>query len=400
MKILLLTHKTPFPPNDGGTLATYHMIQGLQQAGAQVDVLCMRTPKHASLLADFPAEILQGVRWHQVFVDTRLRWQAALRNLLFSEKPYNAERFVSQAFADKLRDLSTESYDLVQLEGLYLAPYLPLIRQLYPARVVMRSHNVEHQIWERMVQQEQNLLKKWYKKGIQRRVRRMELASLQQIDALVPISAVDAAYFKSYTQVPLKVSITGMPEQKFKNRQEGRPHTLFFLGALDWEPNLEGLLWFVREVWPAVKMSLPQLSFHVAGRQAPNGLAEQLSAAGIVFHGEVPDAQSFMDQYQVLIVPLFSGSGVRIKIIEAMARGKAVLTTSVGAEGLDVQSGEQLVIADSVENMLQQLVQWEQQDGERQHVASQGYAFAEEHFNNLENCRSLLQFYQSLKANE
>jgi len=128
--------------------------------------------------------------------------------------------------------------------------------------------------------------------------------------------------------------------------------SLFHLGALDWFPNQEGLMWFVKNCWPEIKKLHPELSFHIAGRNGNPDFLKKIASPGIVFHGEVPDAQEFINNYSIMIVPLLSGSGMRIKIIEGMAMGKAIITTSIGTEGIPTTDMENILIADKPQDVI------------------------------------------------
>ncbi|MBQ1606060.1 MAG: glycosyltransferase, partial [Bacteroidales bacterium] len=177
MKILVLANKMPYPPKDGGAIATLSLARSLHRCGCEVDLLAMNTPKHFCRVEDIPAEISSEINFYAVEVDTTIKATKALKNLLFSSKPYNAERFVNEAFAERLKALlSEEQYDVVQLEGLYLCPYIETIRKFSSAKIALRAHNVEHEIWKRMVENEKSLPKRLYKGIIARRMRRFELS--------------------------------------------------------------------------------------------------------------------------------------------------------------------------------------------------------------------------------
>jgi glycosyltransferase involved in cell wall biosynthesis len=131
--------------------------------------------------------------------------------------------------------------------------------------------------------------------------------------------------------------------------------TLFFLGSLDWIPNREGLLWFVEEVYPELLRRNPELKLHIAGRNAPVKLIKSLQKPGIVFHGQIANAKEFMQAYGIMVAPCFSGSGMRVKIIEAMAIGKPVITTPIGAEGLAIRNEENIIIASQAGEFIDQV---------------------------------------------
>ncbi len=211
MKILQIANKVPYPPRDGGSIATFAMTKGFRELGHEVTVLAMSTSKHPVMVSDIPQEIREKIRFLLVDVNTQLDPWRATRNLFFSRLPYNAERFVSRDFSQRLQYLlSEEVFDVIQLEGLYLAPYVPRIRKYSKALLSMRSHNIEHEIWERSVKQRTGLTK-FYTGIIAKRVRKMEVASMNRYDAMIPITRRDGDILISMgCKLSMHISPTGI----------------------------------------------------------------------------------------------------------------------------------------------------------------------------------------------
>ncbi len=395
LRILVLCNKMPYPSNDGGTIATLNMIVGLAAQGNMVDVLAMQTPKHNFPLVKLSAELKQNIKWHSVWIDTDIKAWRMLKNLLFSRLPYNAERFVSEEFETKLEDLLAEnSYDIVQLEGLYLSSYIPIIRKCSKSAISMRSHNVEAQIWERLAATDTNLLKRLYKRILSRRISRLEAKTLSLIDVLVPITRNDAEKLPFIPQCTY-VAPTGIEPQKFSPyKTPAIEKSLFYIGALDWEPNQEAVLWFVRNVWTDVQNQHPDWEFHIAGRNAPDSFALELAKYPVVFDGQVASAQEFIERHNIMVVPLLSGSGMRIKIIEAMAHSRCVITTPIGAEGIDAENGRQILIG-STPDELKALILKTISDAEyTRNIAEEAFAFTNANFSNRLIISGLNQFYK------
>lgn len=354
MRVLQLCNKPPYPPRDGGSLAMFNLACSLQNLGHQVSVLTMFTRKHR-LTSGQSQEFSRIMEVHSVYVDTTPSPFRIITNLIFSDMPYHVERFFSKTFENELcRMLKTSSFDVIQLEGLYLTGYIPAIRNNSDALIVLRAHNVEYEIWERMVQGETNIFRRAYFRILAKRIKNYEQQILNQYDILVPITTRDLDHFSAMGNTkPAHVCNAGVNiDYKTGSKEiqvEQYPSTtasLFFIGSLDWIPNQEGLLWFVNRVFPLIHHQFPAVKFHIAGRNAPQSLQKSLNYPGILFHGEVADARVFMAKHQISIAPCFSGSGMRIKIIESMVLGKAVVTTTLGAEGLNAVHNENIIIAD------------------------------------------------------
>ena len=356
----------PFPLHDGGAIGIYNITKGLLAAGHRVTMLALNTPKHHQ-----PADVLTHLgpafRLVTVDVDTQLKPWRALANLLLPARPvlgvttrlpYNVERFVSPAVARRLTELlQAEAFDIVQFEGAFVAwyaahmclrPGAPGWQQLPPT--VLRAHNVEYRIWETLAQGEGNLLKRWYFSHLARRMKVFEKWMLHRVDGVAAITPEDIARLQALgcpvpvALVPAAVEMSAFQPDPARPPQ---PRTVFMIGSLNWLPNLEGLEWLLREVWPAVHAELPALALHVAGSHPPAYLTSRPQGQDNVFiHGFVDSAAGFMRQYELMLVPLLSGGGMRIKIIEGMAAGKAILSTALGAEGVAARDGHDLLLRD------------------------------------------------------
>ena len=150
MRILQLMNKVPWPPKDGGAIACLNMTKGFSMLGHEVTVLSMNTSKHHVRIKDMPLDLRKKADFRLVEVPASINWFEAALNLLFSDMPYNAQRFISDEYTTELVKLLNEKkFDVIQLEGLYLCPYIPVIRQYSEARIAYRAHNIEYEIWER-----------------------------------------------------------------------------------------------------------------------------------------------------------------------------------------------------------------------------------------------------------
>lgn len=342
MRILFITNRLPYPLNDGGNIATYYNIQHLKKKGHKVDLLSFNTEKHYT----DPAPLAEMVNVHAVEIDTQVTLKGAALNLL-SKLPYNISRFKDEHFEKVLAHLlSKKEFDIIQIEGSYMGIYLKQIRAQSNAKVVLRAHNVEYKIWDRMSKSESDLIKSAYVKYLKSGIEKFEKNIAQQFDGIIPITKVDAAFFeKEAARVPLQVIPAGVDLSEFQSKGQAQADSLFMIGNLQWLPNLQSIDWFLENAWSKVKSAIPGASLHIAGKNPPKRILE-LNLDGVTVHGMVESAQDFMNAYSVMIVPLLSGSGMRIKIIEGMAAAKCVVSTPIGAEGIDAIPGEELVIAE------------------------------------------------------
>jgi glycosyltransferase involved in cell wall biosynthesis len=348
MRILQLCKKFPYPLKDGEAVAVTYLAQAMAKAGVRIDLCAMNTRKHWVNIEQHRQEMRHYTRIKTCFVDNHIYRIAAFRNL-FSNRSFHIQRFNQPAFAETLQEmLETATYDVIQLESVYMIPYLSLIRKKSQALVVLRTHNVENEIWGRVAQNSSGL-KKWYLRLQTARLRRYEEMAIRQCDLLVAISHRDLRTF--YTlglKKPAMVLPIGLDLARYSPQSLPSPaHSIAFLGSMDWIPNLEGLNWFIQTIWmPHFSNHTPGLHFHIAGRNAPERWKHQ-TTPGVVFHGEVDSASAFLLQHPVVVVPLLSGGGMRAKILEAVALGRLVITTTVGLEGIELMDGTHCLVADT-----------------------------------------------------
>jgi polysaccharide biosynthesis protein PslH len=353
VRILQITNKMPFPPKDGGAIATLNISKGLARQGHDITILAMNTSKHYVHPDELPHELTQQVTIKEVEVITDISFGAAIRNLIFSSKPYNAERFFNNRFNEELTGiLKKDQFDIIQLEGLYLAFYIDTIRKYSRAKISLRAHNIEHEIWERTAAQEKSLWKRFYFNILARRIKNFEINMLNKYDLLIPITERDANHYATFGNVkPTHVVPAGFElNSAIPHPEQIKFPSVFFIGTLDWFPNQEGLLWFLEKVWPLVLRNDKNMLISIAGRNAPRWFVNQLNKfPNVNFLGEIEDAHQFIAENAIMIAPLFSGSGMRVKIIEGMALGKTIITTTIGAEGIDVSNGENILIENDPE---------------------------------------------------
>jgi glycosyltransferase involved in cell wall biosynthesis len=396
MKILQVTNKVPYPVIDGGAIACMNLARGFSLLGHKVTILAMNTIKHHITLTEIPDSVKELAKFKLVNVPASISPVSALLNLFFSKKPYNATRFISKTFATELQTVLLENdFDIIQLEGLYVCPYIRLIRKKSKAKIVYRAHNIEHEIWSRTAVMAHGL-EKWYLKNLSKRIKSFEVHTLNKYDLLVPITGRDGAILNKLGNTkPVHVSQTGIDSSVLIPNSKNLKHpTLFHIGSLEWSPNQEGLIWFFDNCWDLIREKYPDLQFFVAGRNAPPWLQKMLNLPNVIFKGEVPDAYEFMNSKSIMVVPLFSGSGMRIKIIEGMALGKPIVTTVVGTEGISTTSDENIVITEDANGFVQAISNLIENREYFDKISKNAIEYIHENFDNLSSAGSLIEFYK------
>ncbi len=373
------------------------IITGLLEAGHQVKVLAINSEKYNVKESDIPEEYKRKTGIELIDVDLTVKPLNAFLNL-FTRKSYHAERFISEEFKKRLAAvLDKEQFDVVQLEVLFMAPYVETIRRHSKAMIVLRAHNVEHKIWERIAKDTKSPLKRWYINHLAKTLKEFELNALETVDGVAAITRKDAAFFRKYCSKPVIDIPFGVYPEQFdpKYEIEGKPK-FYHIGSMNWMPNEEGIRWFVDEVLPKTVEKVPDFVYHLAGRSMPEWLTSMKNPHVDVV-GEVPDAKEFVTNHDVAIVPLLSGSGIRIKIIESMALGKTVITTRVGAEGILYDEEVNIIIAENKAKMVEAIRSLNENPETAVRIGQAARKLVEETYDNRKIIARLLMFYEQIK---
>ncbi len=398
MNILQIFNKVPYPPKDGGSVAVASFSEGFAKNGNKVDLLCLNTNKHHTDLSAITNLLHKNITINAVNINTDIRIIPALKNLLFSKLPYIAERFISVEFEQKLiTQIQNTNYDIIQIEGLYMMPYVSVIRKYSDAIISYRAHNIENEIWSLNLKQEKNFLKKLYLKNLVKRLKKFELSFLNSYNILIPITERDGNILKKLeNKKPMHISPTGIDIKKYSQSEINFSDVkLFHLGSLDWIPNIDGLKWFLKNVWTKLHYEFPDLTFTIAGRNASAELINSFTKyQNIIFKGEIENAIDFMHQHNVMIVPLLSGSGMRIKIIEGMACGNIIISTSKGAEGINAENNKEILLAETPEDFINQIKRLLSDKNLLIEISEAAKQFISVNFNNFAISKSLLDFYK------
>ena len=340
MKILQLCNKAPFPANDGSSIAIYNMAVGLLNNGVEVHLLTINTKKHFKSDDNIPTDFFKNVHYQSVFKDTNPTFFGMMINF-FSSKSYFDTRFYFREFEQKLKEnLQAFSYDIIQLEGFFMCSYIPIIRQYSSAKIVLRAHNIEHIIWERHIKTLSNPIKKAYLSLQTKRLRKQELKAFNQVDYIIPITAIDQKEMEKWVDSSrLHTALTGvnLTEYQLKTDPLFEPFSVFCFGSMDWMPNQVAVEWFLEHC-----------------------------------------------------------CGLRIKIVEGLSFGKAIVTTPVGCEGINVQSNRDLLIAETPKDFVDSVLKLLEDSLLRESMEANAKSFAKEELDNTKLTATLVQFYNSI----
>lgn len=381
------------------------ITRGLAAAGVDVEVLSLDPAKHR---ADPAAarRALAPVPLDAVPIDTSAFLRAALaaRRL---RAPWLVARFWSPTFAARLDErLRARPVDVVHVESPFLLPYLATVRAASRARVALRAQNVEFRIWEHLAAGERRPLRRWLLRRLAASLRSWEIARLDDCDALVPISREDDAEFAALGVrrpsfvLPCGVDLDACPPAAAFSPGGVDPWSVYFVGSMLYLPNREAVEWILERLWPLLAAREPRLRLTVAGSGFPPGLRGRLEAAGIATAADVADLRAFAAPRGAMIAPLFSGSGMRIKLLEAMALGKPVIATTLGARGIEVTPGEEALLADDAVGFADAVVRCARDRELARRLGAAARRLIEERYDARRLAAGLVGFYRGLAASE
>jgi len=356
MKLLILTPQFPWPTHQGTTLRNYNLIKGLARRH-EVHLFSILAPgddPQARQVAELTASITTAAQPQR---STRAR----LQDLITTTAPDMARRLWSPAAARQLTSLVADLQpDILQIEGIEMAPYFFALRRagVNYGRAIYDAHNAETLLQWRAARADMRRPKRWpaalYSTIQSLKLRRYERQLLQAVDGVAAVSEPDAQFLRSLAAPRRMEIVTNGVDLAFYQMEDTGPRVfstpgphLVFTGKMDFRPNVDAALWFAEQVMPELRALGVDAHFWVVGRNPHARLAALAGRDDVTVTGEVPDVRPYIVQSDVYVVPLLAGGGTRFKILEALALARPVVSTRLGADGIPVQDGVHLALADS-----------------------------------------------------
>jgi len=327
MNILYITNKPIYPIVDGGCFAMDSFLRSLIRF-ATVKHLTVATHKHPFNRSNYPLDIANKTQPEGSFILTKTNFFNLFKAIITNQS-YNASRFYNEEFSSKIKtNIQQNSYDCILLESAYLLVYTTALKSVFKGKIILRAPNVEYKIWEDYTRFSRSFLQRTMYRYLTAQLKHFELSAIRKIDHILAITENDSAQFKKDgIDVPIDVVPFGI-EEIASIPPEILPSKIFFLGAYNWKPNLDAALFLINEIVPELIKIHPNLELHLAGTFMPNSLLAHASKH-IITHGKVTSSSDFILNHGILVAPIFSGSGVRIKIVEALSQGIPVVASSI-----------------------------------------------------------------------
>ena len=346
MKILVINVDIPFPPIGGGLMRTYQFLKTLSELHEVTLVAFSYDKSYDS--PDFPIELIPvpyevPVLYEEMNHGDELTSKSAQNKLAFElNEPWYASYFKSAKMEDKLQSLGKRKFDLIVIEDSDMAQYISVLPKRIPK--VLDFHNVYSLMAKRAF--EKNNSVDIFELN---RIIKYETSVASQCDLCFTCSEKEADAVKQLLGLPhVEVIPNGVDTSYFKPTSASQlPGSLLFTGTMSYEPNVEGICWFVKEVLPLLIEKRSDIIVNIVGKD-PVARVMDLASSNIKVHGGVPDMRPHFEKAEIYIAPILSGGGTRLKILEAAACGKAIVSTTLGAEGIDLEGGKDILIADTI----------------------------------------------------
>ncbi|HYG76844.1 MAG TPA: glycosyltransferase [Planctomycetota bacterium] len=357
LKILMTRVRLLYPLNTGGKIRTAKMIEQLSKDN-DLTLVTYRYPE------DTDEDVAQTAKLckHLVTVPCKEtpkytpRFYYELGRNLFERLPYVVSKYASRELAETVAGVyKAQNPDLVMVDFLQACES---IRRLKNVPFVLFQHNVEAAIFEQLAARANSFFERLYLNLQARRMRRYEKRMCRRAHTVIAVSDVDSRAFEThYGARNCEVVPTGVDTNFFlPSSSLRRLNNLVFTGSMDWLANQDAMQYFVRDIFPLIRQEIPNVMLSIVGRNPPPDIQKLGEQPGIAVTGTVDDIRPYVHGAKVYIVPLRIGSGTRLKLLEAMSMGKAIVSTTIGAEGLPVEHGKNIVLADDANAFAQEVV--------------------------------------------
>ena len=346
-KLLFLSPRIPYPLDTGGKIRTYHILRLLAQR-YDVDLVSFFFSPVDEVSAR-NLEDIQGIRCCGVPSKDNIFTIAA--KAVLSGRPISYQRYISRDFIFLLKVLARKNnYSLAHCDHLHMGQYVDILRSIFPdISVRVDEHNVEYVIAERARKKEASFLKRIVFMRESRLIKALEASICSKADEVWVVSEDDKELLARLSGVKAVVVPNGVDLDFFSFRPYSDSEKgIVFIGSMDWLPNEDGMLYFLKEIWPIILRHTPDIALYIVGRN-PSSRITEFASNQVVVTGSVDDVRPYLYNSVLSIVPLRIGGGSRLKILESMSAGRVVISTSLGAEGIEYSRGENILIEDSPE---------------------------------------------------
>jgi len=375
MKILQISPRVPYPLTDGGKIGIYNIVKYLALRGHDITLVCFNDEINKC------PELEKYCKLIIIRKKTKTTYLELFLNL-FSSMPYGISKYCSPVAKKKIYDLLKKNkYDIVHLDHLHTAYYGVFVKNNFNLPVALREHNIENMIIKRYYKNQKNIFIKYYAYLQYMKLYKYERIICEIFNRCLMITKNDEEIMKKMNSniktsvIPAGVDTTYFYPIDIKEEE----YSLISVASMNWLPNIEAIEWFCKEILPLIKKKVQKIKLYIVGINPPNNI-KGLANNNVIVTGFVEDVRKYIAKGQVFIVPLKTGSGMRIKILNALAMRKAIVSTSVGCEGIEVVDGKNIYIADNKQQFAEKVIYLLKNDDERKRLGQEGIKLIKEKY--------------------
>lgn len=396
MKILFISARLCFPMNTGAKIRAYHLLRTL---ASRHDVTLVTYYGKKEEERYFPFLEEMGITLVPLFnpgIDSPLTAGSLVRGC-FGSLPLTIAKYQGKRMTATVASLLPNNFDAIHCEHLHVSPCI----EGGEVPLVLDAHNVESQIAGRYASAERNLLKRLLLDWNHRRLLRYESQTVRSCDLVLAVSDEDRDVFRAFgAGEAVRVLENGVDIDYFRPGCSREGNSLVFVGSMDWRPNISGIEYFLDEIFPLVRQARSEVSIAIVGKDPPDSLARRADLErGVVVTGTVSDVRPYLEAAAVCIVPLRIGGGTRLKVLEGFAMGKAVVSTSLGCEGIACRNGEHLIVADNPRSFAQAVLDLLADPGKRRLLGENARKLAAQRYSWDALGEKLLDYYEEIREN-
>ena len=362
MKILMICHFLPYPPHGGNLQRSFNLLREISRNN-KIHLLALNQkailPDEESINRGIEAlsEFCEEIKVYAIPLDlSKFKWYLNLFLNLFSPLPFTVRWFKSGELRNEIeKQIRSCQFDLIHFDTIDLFQYSGIIPDI-PR--VLNHHNVESTLLLRRGANEKNIFTKFYLNLQGRKLKRYEKYAVGKVNVNITVSESDSETLrKAEPRGKFKVVPNGTDINYFTPAQKGDSKELVYIGGMNWYPNRDAMIYFYTSIYPIIKMEIPDVIMNIIGQDPPKELARfATDDTSLRIHGYVEDVRDYISRSAVYVVPIRVGGGTRLKILDAFACGKALVSTSIGCEGIDVSPGNNILIGDSSGEFADQVI--------------------------------------------
>lgn len=343
-KVLFIANKPAYPKSDGGSIAISKLVESFEKINYTVDIVSISKSYYNNLKVPDHYKASQNINQYTFSKKMKINLFDTINSIIYN-KSIQALRFYNKQINKYIQKLiDSNEYKTIIFESIFSTVYLNKLKFNKDSKLVLRAHNIEHEIWFKL--SNKNPVKKiiFYLMGLQ--IKKMELNIPKYFDYIFTISKNDFVFFEKIFPNKTKLIPVFFKTKNIKTKKISK--SIVHLGSMDWKPNIEGIEWFIKNVISKVNEN-DKFKIYIAGKKMPRKYLNG-KFKNTFITGKVENALDYISNKEILFVPIFSGSGIRIKILEAMAVGIPVISTQKGAQGIPYKNGHDIIIANSAED--------------------------------------------------